>query len=93
MDPIVQMEEICKDYQQGDLIVHALKEVTLSLLKGDFAAMAGPSGSGKSTMLNIIGGMLKPTSGKVRIDGKEITVILVNILKNNFSHNKPVSIF
>lgn len=73
MQSIVKMENVCKDYQQGDVTVHALREVTLTLVTGEFTAMAGPSGSGKSTMLNIIGGMLKPTSGSVEIDGMDIT--------------------
>ena len=73
MQSIVKMENVCKDYQQGDVTVHALRDVTMTLVPGEFTAMAGPSGSGKSTMLNIIGGMLKPTSGRVEIDGMDIT--------------------
>jgi putative ABC transport system ATP-binding protein len=73
MHSIVKMENVSKDYKQGDVVVHALREVTLNLEPGEFAAMAGPSGSGKSTMLNIIGGMLKPTEGTIEIDGNEIT--------------------
>ena len=73
MHSIVKMENVSKDYKQGDVIVHALREVTMNLEPGEFTAMAGPSGSGKSTMLNIIGGMLKPTEGTIEIDGNEIT--------------------
>ena len=73
MDAIVEMKDVSKDYGQGDVIVHALQHVNISLMPGDFAAMAGPSGSGKSTLLNIIGGMLKPTHGNVVVGGKDIT--------------------
>ncbi len=72
MDGIVSLENVSKDYEQGELVVHALREVSLTLAPGEFTAMAGPSGSGKSTLLNIIGGMLKPTSGRVVIDGKDL---------------------
>ncbi len=73
MESIVKVENVSKDYQQGDVVVHALRDVTMTLGKGEFTAMAGPSGSGKSTLLNIIGGMLKPTKGTVEIDGQIIT--------------------
>ena len=73
MKEIVKIENLSKDYGQGDVIVHALKDVTLSVQSGEFVAMAGPSGSGKSTLLNIVGGMIKPTSGSVYIDGHDIT--------------------
>jgi putative ABC transport system ATP-binding protein len=73
MEAIVKMENVSKDYVQGDVIVHALSDIDILLVPGEFTAMAGPSGSGKSTLLNILGGMLKPTSGRVEIDGKDIT--------------------
>jgi putative ABC transport system ATP-binding protein len=73
MDAIVKMENVSKDYKQGDIIVHAIQNINLAFSSGEFTAMAGPSGSGKSTMLNIIGGMLKPTRGSVKISGDDIT--------------------
>jgi len=82
MHSIVKMENVCKDYKQGDVTVHAMKDVSMTLLPGEFTAMAGPSGSGKSTMLNTIGGMLKPTSGKIEIDGKDIIAMSASALSH-----------
>jgi putative ABC transport system ATP-binding protein len=68
---IVSLQGVTKDYGEGDVVVHALRGVDFTLQTGDFAAIAGPSGSGKSTMLNIIGGLDKPTTGSVRVNGFE----------------------
>ena len=62
---LVELSQIKKDYGSGDITVHALKGVDLSLEKGAFVAVAGPSGSGKSTLLNLIAGVLLPDSGEV----------------------------
>lgn len=72
MDAIIKINEVTKDYGQGDIIVHALRGINLNIEYGEFTSMAGPSGSGKSTLLNIIGGMDKPTSGSVFVDGNEV---------------------
>jgi len=66
---IVECRDINKTYQQGKIEVHALKDVSLSIDKGGFVALAGPSGSGKTTLLNIIGGLDQPDSGSVSVDG------------------------
>ena len=68
--PIVDVKGVDKIYQQGDVAVHALRDVNLSLEPGSFAALAGPSGSGKTTMLNIIGGLDAPDHGDVVVDGQ-----------------------
>jgi putative ABC transport system ATP-binding protein len=68
---IVSLQGVTKDYGEGDVVVHALRGIDFTLQTGDFAAIAGPSGSGKSTMLNIIGGLDKPTTGSVRVNGFE----------------------
>ena len=73
MAAIVQMEGVTKDYGQGDVTVHALRGVDLSIQKGDLAAVAGPSGSGKTTLLNVISGLDTPSAGRVWVDGKEVT--------------------
>ncbi len=65
---IVETRNIKKIYHQGRVEVHALNDVSLSIQRGDFVALAGPSGSGKTTMLNIIGGLDLPDSGHVKMD-------------------------
>ena len=69
MSEIIKLQNVTKDYGQGDVVVHALRGVDLVIEAGDFAVVAGPSGSGKSTMLNLIGGLDRPTSGTVVVDG------------------------
>ncbi len=66
---IVRAENIKKRYVQGKVEVHALRGVSVNIDQGEFVAMAGPSGSGKTTVLNIIGGIDNPDSGKVVVDG------------------------
>jgi putative ABC transport system ATP-binding protein len=73
MATIVNLQEVTKDYGQGQALTHALRGVNLAIEAGEFTAMAGPSGSGKSTLLNIIGGLDRPTSGRVEVDGREIS--------------------
>ena len=69
---ILRVEKLCKVYGTGEARVDALKEVSFSLEKGEFAAVIGESGSGKSTLLNCIGGLDEPTSGKVWLDGENL---------------------
>lgn len=69
---LLEVENISKTYGSGDGTVHALRQATFSVPKGEFVAVVGESGSGKSTLLNIIGALDTPTSGKVLIDGKDI---------------------
>lgn len=69
---ILKVENLCKTYGMGEAKVEALKDVSFSLEKGEFAAVVGESGSGKSTLLNCIGGLDDPTSGKVYLDGEDI---------------------
>lgn len=66
---ILKVENLCKVYGEGENEVRALDNVSFSVSKGEFVAIIGPSGSGKSTLLHIIGGVDKPTSGKVYMDG------------------------
>ena len=75
MATIVNLEKVTKDYGQGQALTHALRGVNLIIEAGEFTAMAGPSGSGKSTLLNIIGGLDRPTSGRVEVDGREISTL------------------
>lgn len=69
---ILRIENLCKTYGEGENAVHALKDVSFSVQKGEFVAIIGPSGSGKSTLLHILGGVDRPSSGKVYMDGQDI---------------------
>ncbi len=71
--PIVEVEGVDKIYPQGDIEVHALKDIHLSIDAGSFAAIAGPSGSGKTTLLNMIGGLDLPDHGEVVVDGRNFS--------------------
>lgn len=69
---ILMVENLTKVYGSGDNAVHALDGVSFSVDKGDFIAIIGPSGSGKSTLLHILGGVDRPTSGKVMLGDRDI---------------------
>lgn len=69
---LLEVKNICKTYGSGETAVHALKNVSFSVPKGEYVAVVGESGSGKSTLLNMIGALDAPTSGHVLIDGKDI---------------------
>ena len=69
---ILRVENLCKTYGKGEPKVNALKNVSFSLEKGEFAAVVGESGSGKSTLLNCIGALDAPTSGSIFIDGQNL---------------------
>ena len=68
---IVECTDVTKTYQQGQVEVHALNGVTLSIDKGSFIALAGPSGSGKTTLLNLVGGLDAPNSGRIVVEGND----------------------
>ena len=69
---ILKMTDICKDYQQGKEPVRVLKNINLTVEKGDYLAIMGPSGSGKTTLMNLIGCLDVPTSGSYELDGKNL---------------------
>ena len=69
---ILRVENLCKQYGKGENKVTALDNISFRVEKGEFVAIVGASGSGKSTLLHLIGGVDRPTSGKVFIDGKDI---------------------
>lgn len=69
---ILRCENVSRIYGKGDTVVTALDKVSFSVEKGEFVSIIGPSGSGKSTLLHILGGVDKPTEGKVFIDGTDI---------------------
>jgi len=69
---ILKVQDLCKTYGKGEVKVEALKHVSFSMEKGEFAAIIGESGSGKSTLLNCIGALDTPTSGNVSMDGQDL---------------------
>ncbi|CUU45403.1 ABC transporter ATP-binding protein [Clostridium beijerinckii] len=69
---LLEVKSISKTYGNGEAAVHALKDISFSVPKGEFVAIVGESGSGKSTLLNLVGALDMPTCGKVFIDGKDI---------------------
>ena len=72
MMAILKLTDICKDYQQGKEPVRVLKNICMTVEKGDYLAIMGPSGSGKTTLMNIIGCLDVPTSGTYELDGKNL---------------------
>ena len=73
MDTVVRAVGLTRRYKMGDSSVDALRGVDLAIAHGEFVALVGPSGSGKSTVLNLIGGLDRPTSGEVWINGTELS--------------------
>jgi putative ABC transport system ATP-binding protein len=71
--PVIDVEKVTKAYRTGDVTVHALRGVDLTIQKGEFVAVMGASGSGKSTLMNILGGLDYPTTGEYRLDGEPIS--------------------
>lgn len=69
---ILKVEKLCKTYGRGNNQVQALNNVSFSVEKGEFVAIVGKSGSGKSTLLHLIGGVDKPTSGYIYVDGQDV---------------------
>ena len=69
---ILKLTDICKDYAQGKEPVRVLKNVNLTVEKGDYIAIMGPSGSGKTTLMNLIGCLDVPTSGSYELDGRDL---------------------
>lgn len=72
---ILRVENLIKTYGEGDNIVNAVDNISLTVNKGEFVAIVGASGSGKSTLLHLLGGVDRPTSGKIFIEGNEINAM------------------
>jgi putative ABC transport system ATP-binding protein len=80
MSAIIQCRGVEKTYRQGSVDVHALRGIDLDIQSGDFATLVGPSGSGKTTLLSLIGGLDRPSSGDISVDGAPIARMDANHL-------------
>ena len=69
----ISFENVCKEYKMGEIIIKALENTNFEIEKGELVVIVGPSGAGKTTTLNILGGMDDATSGRVIVDGKDVT--------------------
>lgn len=72
-DDIAVLEKVVKHYHMGEITIEALKELDLTVRRGEFLAVVGPSGSGKTTLLNMLGGIDTPSHGSIVIDGQDIS--------------------
>jgi len=86
--PIIQIENLKRDFKMGDEIVHALKGINLTIDEGEFVTIMGTSGSGKSTLLNILGCLDQPSSGTYELDG----VLVKNLTKNQLAEIRNTKI-
>ena len=84
---IVELNQVVKDYPLGKTTVHALKNINLEIMKGEFTAVAGPSGSGKTTLLNLVGCVDVATQGSVVVAGKDTGKLSQKELTNLRLHN------
>lgn len=75
---LIELKDVCKTYDLGEVQVHALLETTLNIEKGEYVALLGPSGSGKSTLMNTLGCLDRPTSGSYQLDGTEVATMSRN---------------
>ena len=75
VNPIIRVEEVDKEYGKGKNTVAALKNIKLEITPGEFIAIVGPSGCGKSTLLHVMAGLEQPSSGRILLDGVDVTLI------------------
>ena len=73
---VIEIKNLTKTYRDTEVPVHAVNGIDLTFEKGEFAAIVGPSGCGKTTLMNMIGGLEKPTSGSVVVDGRNMSELI-----------------
>jgi putative ABC transport system ATP-binding protein len=87
---IIQAENLSRNFPSGDTVIHALREISITVNQGELLAVRGRSGSGKTTLLNLLGGLDQPTAGQVFVDGTEVTGLsdrgLVNLRRHTVSY-------
>ena len=71
----VTLRKLCKTFGEGELAVHALRDVDLEIKAGGFICLSGPSGSGKTTLLNMVGGLDRPTSGEITVADQRVDLM------------------
>ena len=74
-EPHICIQELRRDFQMGHQTVHALDGVSLTVEAGEFLGVMGPSGSGKSTLLHLLGGLDRPTAGRIQVQGQDLTAL------------------
>ena len=85
-DNVISLDAVAKMYRMGDIEVHALREVSLTIARGEFVAIMGTSGSGKSTLMNIIGCLDRPSGGRYQLNGQDASQLSRNELAEVRNH-------